>query len=92
MQDLGAAWQAIKFGGAMVYPLLVLGVLAIAIIIDRSVLYARCIRLPPALAELVETFGFSWVELEKRLNELGPRRALYRGLRSDLLAGQASSR
>ncbi len=92
MQDLGAAWQAIKFGGAMVYPLLVLGVLAIAIIIDRAVLYARCLRLPAALAELVETFEFSWVELEKQLDKLGPRRALYRGLRSDLLAGQASSR
>ena len=92
MQELGVAWQAIKFGGAMVYPLLVLGVLAIAILIDRSVLYARCLRLPAALAELVETFGFSWVELEKQLGVLGPRRALYRGLRSDLLAGQASSR
>jgi hypothetical protein len=36
MQELGVAWQALKFGGAMVYPLLVLGVLAIAIIIDRA--------------------------------------------------------
>ena len=69
MQELGAAWSAIKFGGAMVYPLLFLGVLAVAIIIDRSVLYARCLRLPAALADLVETFGFSWVELEKQLKE-----------------------
>jgi len=92
MQELLVAWNAIKFGGAMVYPLLALGVLAIAIIIDRAVLYARCLRLPAELAELVETFGFSWVELKKQLSVLGPRRALYRGLRSDLLAGQASSR
>lgn len=80
MQELGLAWQAIKFGGAMVYPLLVLGVLAIAIIIDRAVLYARCLRLPAALAELVETFGFSWVELEKQLGVLGPRNAYGRFL------------
>jgi branched-subunit amino acid ABC-type transport system permease component len=73
MQELFVAWNAIKFGGAMVYPLLALGVLAIAIIIDRAVLYARCLRLPAALAELVETFGFSWVELEKELGVLGPR-------------------
>ncbi len=44
MQELFVAWNAIKFGGAMVYPLLALGVLAIAIIIDRAVLYARCLR------------------------------------------------
>ncbi len=46
MQEIGVAWQALKYGGAMVYPLLALGVLAIAIIIDRAVLYARCLRLP----------------------------------------------
>ena len=58
MQELIVAWNAIKYGGAMVYPLLVLGVLAIAIIIDRAVLYARCLRLPSELADLVETYGF----------------------------------
>src|ERR1700693_2770884 len=61
MQDVVAAWNAIKFGGAMVYPLLALGIIAIAIIVDRAVLYARCLRLPSTLADLVETFGFSWV-------------------------------
>ncbi len=80
MQELGIAWQAIKFGGAMVYPLLVLGVLAIAIVIDRAVLYARCLRMPSPFADLVETFGFSCVELEKQLKELGPRNAYGRFL------------
>src|SRR5260370_32448134 len=80
MQQLYVAWNAIKCGGGMVYPLLALGVLAIAIIIDRSVLYARCLRLPAELADLVETFGFSWVELEQRLKELGPRNAYGRFL------------
>ncbi len=80
MQELGVAWNAIRYGGAMVYPLLGLGVLAIAIIIDRSVLYARCLRLPSTVAELVETFGFSWAELEKQLHKLGPRNAYGRFL------------
>ena len=80
MSELKVAWESLKFGGAMVYPLLFLGVLAVAIIIDRSVLYARCLRLPAALADLVETFGFSWVELEKHLKELGPRNAYGRFL------------
>jgi biopolymer transport protein ExbB len=44
------------------------------------VLYARCLRLPTALADLVETFGFSWVELEKQLKDLGPRNAYGRFL------------
>ena len=43
-------------------------------------LYARCLRLPAELAELVETFGFSWVELEKQLGVLGPRNAYGRFL------------
>ena len=80
MSELKVAWESLKFGGAMVYPLLFLGVLAVAIIIDRSVLYARCLRLPTALADLVETFGFSWVELEKQLKDLGPRNAYGRFL------------
>ena len=80
MSELKVAWESLKFGGAMVYPLLFLGVLAVAIIIDRSVLYARCLRLPTALADLVETFGFSWAELEKHLKELGPRNAYGRFL------------
>src|SRR5271156_43728 len=75
MQELAVAWQALKFGGAMVYPLLALGVLAIVIIIDRAVLYARCLRLPAAVADLVETFGFSWTELEQQLKRLGPPNA-----------------
>ena len=46
MQEIGVAWQALKYGGAMVYPLLALGVLAIAIIIDR----ARALCAMPAAA------------------------------------------
>src|ERR1700684_3496337 len=80
MQELGTARQTNKYRGAMVYPLLALGVLAIAIIIDRSVLYARCLRMPAAVADLVETFGVSWTELEKQLKELGPRNAYGRFL------------
>src|SRR5258707_9999672 len=80
MSELKVAWESLKFGGAMVYPLMSLGVREVAIFTDRSVLYARCLRLPAALADLVETFGFSWIELEKRLDELGPRNAYGRFL------------
>jgi len=33
MSELAGAWEALKFGGAMVYPLLFLGAVAIAIIL-----------------------------------------------------------
>jgi biopolymer transport protein ExbB len=70
MQELAGAWEALKFGGAMVYPLLLLGALAIVIIVDRAVAYRGILRLPRPLLELVETFEFSWSELETQLRAM----------------------
>jgi biopolymer transport protein ExbB len=70
--EIGAAWDAIRFGGAMVYPLLFLGALAIAIMLDRAVVYIRMLRLPRTLVDLVETYEFAWDELEKQLEMLPP--------------------
>ncbi len=81
MQALLTAWDSLRYGGAMVYPLLVLGVLAVAIILDRAVAYFRCLRLPAVLANLVETYGFSWEELESQLTRLGPANAYGRFLK-----------
>jgi len=78
MQELGTAWEALQFGGAMVYPLLFLGALAVGIILDRLTLYSRCLRLPRALRDQVETYGFNWDDLEAQLNALGPRNAFGR--------------
>ena len=81
MHVIYAAWDSLRYGGAMVYPLLVLGVLAIAIILDRAVAYFRCLWLPAPLANLVETYGFAWEELEKHLVQLGPGNAYGRFLK-----------
>lgn len=70
MQEFAGAWEALRFGGPLVYPLLFLGVLAIIIILDRAVAYYRCLRLPPDLLELVETYGFAWEDLNRQLNVL----------------------
>jgi biopolymer transport protein ExbB len=72
MQELRTAWQALAFGGPMVYPLLLLGIIAMVIIIDRAALYARALRLPQTLFDLVETYGFSWDDLERELKALPP--------------------
>jgi biopolymer transport protein ExbB len=78
MQELAIAWQALKFGGAMVYPLLLLGALALIIIIDRAVVYRSMLRLPRNLLDLVETYEFSWSELEGALLKLSAGNAYRR--------------
>ena len=80
MQEIAGAWQALKYGGAMVYPLLVLGALALIIIVDRAVVYRTTLRLPRDLLNLVETYEFSWSELESGLLRLSPRNAYRRFL------------
>ncbi len=72
MQELRTAWEALAFGGPMVYPLLLLGIIATVIIIDRATTYIRCLRLPRTLFDLVETYGFSWDDLERELKALSP--------------------
>ncbi len=81
MSELATAWDALRYGGAMVYPLLALGVLAVLIILDRAVMYYRCLRMPPALLELIETWGFSWNDLDRQLESLGARNAYARFFR-----------
>jgi biopolymer transport protein ExbB len=63
---------ALKAGGATVYPLLALAVLAMVIALEKGFVLWRRTRLPPALVDLVETYGFEWEELERRLAALRP--------------------
>lgn len=73
MQDIQEALQAMKLGGAMIYPLLVLAILALVVTIDKLFVYSRYVLLPRKLLELVETYGFAWLDLERHLAALGPR-------------------
>jgi biopolymer transport protein ExbB len=73
MQDLQAAIETLKHGGAIIYPLLVLALAALVVMLDKALVYRRHARLPEALRQLVETYGFDWAELDKHLNTLGPR-------------------
>lgn len=78
MNELTGAWEALKFGGAMVYPLLALGALAIVIILDRAVTYRRALAMPRSLRDLIETYGFRWDALEQELGRM-PRANCYAG-------------
>jgi biopolymer transport protein ExbB len=78
MNELKIAWNALTYGGPMIYPLLLLGGIAITIILDRSVAYVRALRLPPSLGNLVETYGFEWNELQSQLEHLSQANAYRR--------------
>jgi biopolymer transport protein ExbB len=71
MQDIQEALQAIKFGGAMVYPLLVLGLLAMVISVEKLYVYFKYVRLSKQLLQLIETYGFAWLDLEQHLVSMG---------------------
>ncbi len=70
MQDLHETWIALKLGGVMMLPLSVLAVLALAIMLEKAILYWRYARLSADLLELVETYGFAWDALEQKLTAL----------------------
>ncbi len=73
MQGINETWEAIHYGGIMVYPLLALGVLAFAIMIDKAYVHLKYVKLPENLLKLVETYGFSWEELEREVGVLGSK-------------------
>lgn len=72
MQDFQEGLTALQLGGASVYPLMLLAVLALSIVLDKLYVLWRHVRLPGSLREYAETYGFDWQELERRLGELGP--------------------
>ena len=51
MQQLHIALEALRFGGAMVYPLLVLAILASVVILDKAFVYWRYVRLPQTVLD-----------------------------------------
>lgn len=73
MQNIQAAIDALSYGGAMVYPLLALFLVALLIAIDKLYIYFRYTRLPSSVVALVETYDFSWPDLARQLKTLGPR-------------------
>jgi biopolymer transport protein ExbB len=75
MNELRVAWEALSYGGAMVYPLLLLGALALVIMLDRAVAYWRSLRLPEEVGGLIETYGFAWKDLDREIQQLGPHNA-----------------
>lgn len=73
MQDLQTAIEVLRHGGPIIYPLLALALAALVVMLDKAIVYRRQTRLPEALRQLVETYGFEWSEMDRHLALLGPR-------------------
>jgi len=77
MQDLANLLAALRAGGATIYPLLGLALVAAVVVVEKSFIYATRSHLPPALLRTIETGAFKWSELEQQLADVNPK--LYAG-------------
>lgn len=73
MDYLQAAWTALRLGGVLIYPLVFLAVLSLTLLLDKAFVYWRYGRLPGNFINLVETYNFSWADLERQVERLEPR-------------------
>lgn len=73
MNDLQGFLAALQVGGAMIYPLLALALIAAVVVLEKSFVFTARTRLPSSLVALAESYQFSWDELEQRVEALGRR-------------------
>jgi len=73
MQDLQGFVAALRVGGAMIYPLLLLAVVAVVVILEKGFVFSTRTRLPASLLAVLETYGFAWDDLEQHVRRLGPQ-------------------
>ena len=57
----------------MIYPLLLLAVVAVVVILEKAFVFSTRTRLPASLLAVLETYGFAWDDLEQRVGRLDPR-------------------
>ncbi|MBF0459534.1 MAG: MotA/TolQ/ExbB proton channel family protein [Nitrospirae bacterium] len=77
MQHLTTSFRALQLGGLMVYPLIALGVLAVAVLLDKTFVLIRFCKLPHQIVQIAETYNFAWTRLEDCMASL-PRGNYYR--------------
>lgn len=73
MEALDGYLAVLQVGGAMVYPLIALAVLAAVVILEKGFVFAARTRLPGRVITLAETYGFAWDELDRQLGAMGRR-------------------
>src|SRR6185369_552468 len=73
MQELQSFAATLRVGGAMIYPLLALAIVAAVVALEKGFVFMSRTRLPASLLAVAETYGFDWGELEREVEALGPR-------------------
>lgn len=65
--------NSLQLGGAVMYPLIILAVIALAIMVDKFLLYVNVIKLPKSLLKTMDKTDFSWVEIEANIATLSDK-------------------
>jgi biopolymer transport protein ExbB len=73
VEDLQGFVSTLRVGGAVVYPLLLLAVLAMVVILEKAFVFTTRARLPASLLAALERHDVAWDDLERRVGQLGPR-------------------
>jgi biopolymer transport protein ExbB len=84
MRDLQGFVAALRVGGVIIYPLLLLALVAVVVVLEKAFVFTTRTRLPAALLEILETYGFAWEDLEQRLGRLDSRNYFGRFFRAIL--------
>jgi biopolymer transport protein ExbB len=70
MLDIESFVAVLRVGGVVIYPLLLLAVVAGVVVLEKTFVFAVRARPPASVLPLVETYGFSWEELDQALGAL----------------------
>jgi biopolymer transport protein ExbB len=70
-------FRILEAGGIMMIPLSIVFILALAIVFDKFLFYKKLVILPKTIFNLIETYNFSWQELQQKLMHL-PAENIYR--------------
>ena len=63
----------LKAGGIVMIPLLILAITALAITIDKILLFHNLARIPQKLVDIIEKYNFDWKLLNDNLNKLNSK-------------------
>jgi biopolymer transport protein ExbB len=70
---MGDLFETLSAGGVMIYPLLLLAVIAVVVVLEKGFVFLKRTNLSPGLLTLIETYGFAWKELGRELGALDGR-------------------
>jgi len=84
MLDLQGLLSALRVGGVVVYPLLLLAVVATVVILEKAFVFATRARHPADILQVLARHDFAWDDLEARVSRLGPNDYFGRFLRAML--------